>query len=263
MLIIFNKFMPILTLTTDFGSKSFDVAALKGSLMSSCIDLNIIDISHEIEIFDKVGAAYALKNAAANFPANTIHFTNINLKEGNNRIVIIKRGTQYYVCPDNGMANLMFPNEDFKAYVVQGLEKNFSYKETHEKLCEIVKFAENNSDITVFGIETTSYLRVPSVRAAVNEDLIRATVIYIDRYNNAVVNVDKETFYNFIGNKAFIISTRGNRAHKINKHYSEVEPGEIVCIFNEANLLEIAIRNGKATQLLGLEYGRVVLIETA
>lgn len=254
--------MPILTLTTDFGLDSFDVAALKGKLMCASSATQIIDISHSIKAFDKMGASYALKHAASNFPEDSIHFTNINLKEGNNRFLIIKRENKYYLCPDNGFVNMMFPDEDFKAYVLQGLKKDFSYTELNEKLCEMIKTAETDSDLTKFGLETTSYLRVPTVRAAVMPDVIRASVISIDRYQNAVINVTKEMFYGFVKDKSFTISTRGNRAFKINKHYTEVERGEMVCIFNDAGYLEIAISQGSATQLLGLEYGHIILIET-
>lgn len=254
--------MPILTLTTDFGTMSFDAAALKGKLMCASNKINIVDISHSIKAFDKMGAAYAVKNASINFPKHSIHFTNINLKEGKNRILIIERNDQYYICPDNGFVSMMFPEEDFKAYVLNGLEKDFSYNEIHEKLCEIITFAETDSNITSFGLETTSYLRVPMVRAAILPDAIRASVIHIDRYENAVINVTKEMFYNYVQDKAFTITYRSSRAVKISKHYAEVEPGDIVCIFNDAGLLEMAISNGQATQLLGLEYGSIILIET-
>lgn len=253
--------MPILTLTTDFGLQSFDIPALKGKLMSISVDTKIVDIAHTITKYDKMGAAYVLKNASIHFPKNTIHFTNINLKEGNNRILIVEKNEQYYICPDNGIINIMFPEEDFKAYAVQNLAKNFSYTEVNHLLFEIIKFAETDTDITRFGVETTSYLRVPTVRAALMPDTIRATVTYIDSFDNAVVNVSKETFYAFVQDRPFTITTRGNRAHKINKHYTEVEPGEMVCIFNEAGYLEIAINSGEATNLLGLKYGSVILIE--
>lgn len=253
--------MPILTLTTDFGTKSFDVAALKGKIMCVSSSTQIIDISHSITIFDKMGAAYALKNASLNFPKHSIHFTNINLKEGNNRFLIVERQDQYYLCPDNGLITIMFPEEDFKAFVLQGLEKDFTYKEINEKLCEILKFAETDTNICKFGVETTSYLRMPTVRAAIMPDAIRAIVIHIDRYNNAVVNVTKEMFYNFVQDRSFTIGFRGSRAVKINKHYTEVEPGEVVCIFNEAGYLEMGISGGQGTQLLGIEYGSIILIE--
>lgn len=251
--------MPILTLTTDFGTKSFDVAALKGKLMCATSDLTIIDISHDIAIFDKMNAAYALKNASLNFPPKTIHFTNINLKEGQNRMLIVSRDSQFYICPDNGFICMMFPQEDFKAYVLNGLEKDFSYNEVNNKLCEII--SSDELDLTRLGTLTNSYMKATLMRAAIMPDIIRASVIHVDIYGNAIVNVSKGEFYRFIENGPFTITARGYRAHKISKHYSEVEQGEIVCLFNDADLLEVAISNHKATQLLGLEYGTLILIE--
>lgn len=253
--------MPILTLTTDFGTKSFDVAALKGKLMCASPNTKIIDITHSIEIYDKINAAYELKNASLNFPNNTIHFTNINLKEGNNRFLIVSRNNQYYVCPDNGIITMMFPLEDFKAYAINGLEKDFTYKEVNTKLCEILVAFENNENILDLGTFTNSYLKAALVRASQMTDLIRASVIYIDRYDNAIINVNEEMFYNFIQNSPFTISYGTSRVHKISKHYSEVEPGEMLCLFNDAGLLEIAINTHKSTQLLGLSTNSIVLIE--
>lgn len=250
--------MPILTLTTDFGTKSFDVAALKGKLMCASTNLSIIDISHNIAIYDKINAAYSLKNASINFPPKTIHFTNINLKEGKNRMLIVSRHSQYYICPDNGLISMMFPEEDFKAYVLSGLEKDFSYRELNDRLCEII--ASKEDDISTFGTPTNSYMKSSLMRAAVMPDIIRASVIHIDRYGNAVVNVSKEVFYRFIEGGQFFIHVKRNNTDKISKHYTDVDKGEIVCIFNDAGLLEIGINDGETT-VLGLEYGTLILIE--
>lgn len=253
--------MPILTLTTDFGDQSFDIAAIKGKIMSTSLETRIVDITHNIKIYDKLNAAYSLKNASIHFPPKTIHFTNINLKEGNDRFLVIERNLQYYLCPDNGFVNMMFPEEDFTAYAIDGLSSNFSYEEIHNKLCEIIKYAENNYDITTFGTKTNSYQRSPLARASVLPEMIKASVLYMDRYDNAITNVSKEMFYNYIENRPFKISVRRDYVSKIHKHYSEVEPGEMVCIFNSANLLEIAINNGSARNLLGMENTTLVMIE--
>lgn len=253
--------MPILTLTTDFGINSYDVAALKGKLMRASAALQIVDVSNNIIPFDKIGAAFAMAYSCIHFPDWSIHFSNINLKEINNRILILVRNQQYYICPDNGLATLMFPDEDFKAYILQGLEKDFSYLEMHEKLCEIVRFAEKNHAIEQFGIETNSYARTPIIRASITEDFIKASVIYVDRFHNAVININKQQFYDFVKDRPFTISNRKDRIRKISKHYSDAQIGDMLCLFNESGMLEIAINNGKASHLLGLEYGNIVIIE--
>lgn len=253
--------MPILTLTTDFGDKSFDVAALKGMIMSHSFNTRIVDISHNIGIYDIINAAYSLKNAASYFPPKTIHFTNINLKDGNNKFLIISRNLQYYICPDNGMISIMFPEEDFKAFYLNDLSPDFSYIEIHNKLCEIIKYAEMDSDITKFGDPTNSYLRSPILRPSITPELLKGSIIKIDRYGNGIVNISKEFFYNYVENHAFKVSIRNDFVNKIHKHYSGVDEGAMVCLFNSANLLEIAINKGNAVNLLSAEYGQAVMIE--
>ena len=253
--------MPILTLTTDFGYSSYHIAALKGQLLSTSKNIQIVDVSHSIVKFDKIAAAYAMKNASIKFPDNSIHFTNVNLKEGNKRYLIVKRQNQIYICPDNGMISIMFPEEDFKAYALNGLEKDFTYKQINEKLCELLLVVENNEDITSLGIQTNSYLVSPTMRAAIMGDMIRAAVIHVDEFGNLIINVTEEMFYKFVGNKQFSINVRNYRTHQIYKHYSDVVKGEMICLFNDAGYLEIALNENKATQGLGVGYGAIVLVE--
>lgn len=253
--------MIILTLTSDFGYNSFEIAALKGKLLNQFHSLQIIDISHNIEPFDRIGTAYILKNSSIHYPPGTIHFTPVNLKEGNNRVLLLAREDQYYVCSDNGIATLMFPKEDFKAYVLQGLDTNFSYTEVYEKLRELIAFAYEGDLLEKLGVETTSYLRSPQLSPANKGDLLVAQVAYVDSFGNAIFNIDKKTFYNFVGNDAFIISYRSAKSFQIHKHYSEVALGEMICLFNSAGLLEIAVRDGSATELLNLTFGKSIMIE--
>ena len=46
--------MAIITLTTDLGLRDYYIGSLKGALLSQCPDATIVDISHEIEPFDKI-----------------------------------------------------------------------------------------------------------------------------------------------------------------------------------------------------------------
>jgi len=65
--------MPIVTLTTDFGHNDYYLGALKGVLLSKLPDLTLIDISHEVQTYDIVEAAYILKNCYDFYPADTLH----------------------------------------------------------------------------------------------------------------------------------------------------------------------------------------------
>ena len=59
--------MPIITLTTDFGTKDHFVGAVKGSIYTELEEVRIVDISHDITPFSITETAYVLKNTYKNF----------------------------------------------------------------------------------------------------------------------------------------------------------------------------------------------------
>ena len=60
--------MSIITLITDFGYKDYFVGALKGKILSEQKDVVIVDISHEIDLFNTLEASYCIEAAYSNFP---------------------------------------------------------------------------------------------------------------------------------------------------------------------------------------------------
>ena len=59
--------MAIITLTSDYGTKDYFTAAIKGALLSEAPEVQIVDISHEVSPFNTEEAAYILKNAYHHF----------------------------------------------------------------------------------------------------------------------------------------------------------------------------------------------------
>ena len=60
--------MAIITLTTDLGIRDNYVASLKASILTQNKDVNIIDISHNVECFNINQATHVLKTCFKNFP---------------------------------------------------------------------------------------------------------------------------------------------------------------------------------------------------
>ena len=54
--------MPLLTLTTDLGTKDHYLASLKAAIYNQDKDLNVIDITHDIRKFNILEGALILKN---------------------------------------------------------------------------------------------------------------------------------------------------------------------------------------------------------
>jgi S-adenosylmethionine hydrolase len=254
--------MPLVSLTSDYGTKDPFVAALKGQLYHANKDIIIVDINHEIKPFDIIRAAYILKNASNSFPEQSIHIASINIRDGNSRILIVKRKQSFFVVPDNGIISLMFPEEDFQAFAFENLEKDFTFSEYHHALGVICEHISKD-DISVIAVPTNSYRVSKNIQAIVMPDLIRGSVIYVDGFGNVVVNIDKEMFNAFVGNEAFIVAIRQYKIRSISKHYSDVQEAEILALFNEVDLLEISMNLGNVAEMLGLQYGSLVTVELA
>ena len=52
-------------LITDFGTKDYYVAAMRGVILSICPDATIMDITHEVEKFNILQGAFILNHPRA------------------------------------------------------------------------------------------------------------------------------------------------------------------------------------------------------
>ncbi len=95
---------PIITLTTDFGLQDPFVGIMKGVILSICPSACLVDLTHDVEPQDILGAALALEAALPFFPDGTVHLAVVDPGVGSARrpLAVRIRG-QYLVGPDNGV----------------------------------------------------------------------------------------------------------------------------------------------------------------
>src|SRR3970040_1086842 len=94
----------IITLTTDFGSGSRYVAAMKGVILSINPRVQLIDLSHAIPHQDIRAGAIVLAETAPWFPPETINVAVVDPGVGSTRRIVYARfGTQQFIAPDNGL----------------------------------------------------------------------------------------------------------------------------------------------------------------
>ena len=94
----------VITLSTDFGTGSPYVAAMKGVILSINPQAVIVDVTHAIPAQDVRQGALVLEEAARWFPPETIHVAVIDPGVGTERKIVYARfGDQQFVAPDNGL----------------------------------------------------------------------------------------------------------------------------------------------------------------
>ena len=97
----------------------------------------------------------------------------------------------------------------------------------------------------------------------IEENIIRGGVVYIDGYDNVITNITRDLFEERKHNKKSfrIVLRRKLYVNNISDSYQSVKAGAELALFNSFNLLEIAINEGNAAQLLGFKIGAPVIIE--
>ncbi len=261
--------MAIITLTTDWGSKDHYLAGVKGSLLKAIPNANIIDISHEIPPFDTYQASFVIRNCYKSFPANTIHIIGVNSESSiETPHVVLRYDNQYFIGSDNGIFSLIFDDEPSKIIeidIIQDTDKfTFSTKDVFVKVAQHLADGKLIDDL---GFPKDSLKKLMSFEPVIEnidegETAIIGKVIYLDRYENAIVNIRHELFESTGKGRPFTISFNSfsNAITKISTSYGDVAVSDMLALFDSNNLLEIAINQGNAGSLLGLKIDTKVRV---
>ena len=256
--------MNIITLTSDYGNNSHYIASIKGSLLKHITNIHIVDVTHGIQKFDKIEAAFVLTNSYKNFTEGSIHLICVetNILEYKN-IVIAKYQNQYFIALDNGIINLMFDQKPAEIWILKiALLANVDLFVENDVFVKIAEHIVNKlpiSDIAQLG-KLTNGLTLRNVN--IEEDGITAHVAFIDGFGNVHFNLSKTTFDEVRkGRKFKAYYARKNFFDKISMHYTEGVAGTELLLFNSNNYMEIATNRGNASQLLGLKINSKIIIE--
>jgi S-adenosylmethionine hydrolase len=99
---------PLITITTDFGTEDAYVPSMKGTMLSICPNVRLVDVTHEISQQDVMEAAFVLRSTRAHFPYDTIHLVVVDPSVGTDRRAVALRAEgQWFVGPDNGVFPLV------------------------------------------------------------------------------------------------------------------------------------------------------------
>jgi len=248
--------MPLLTLTSDIGQQDFLMAAVKGQLLQRNGNFTLVDISHNLSPFNYPQAAYVCRNAIKNFPAGTFHLVLVNLfDEKPEHMLLAEHNGHFIGCADNGLLTMILEEVPQKVVGLK-LDKN---QQKNTIYCASV-FAEAFNELST-GKKTEDIgeagvsIRVKNpLRPMLGNNWIEGQIIFIDNFENVIVNIHKDEFEEQRKGRSFkIVFKRDEVIDKISETYADVNEGEKLALFNSAGYLEIAINKGNAAGLLGLQ----------
>jgi S-adenosylmethionine hydrolase len=247
--------MPLLTLITDIGEKDFLTGAIKGQLLRYQQDLNIIDITHSLSAFNYPQAAYVCRNAIKNYPIGTFHLILVNIFDENPEHMLLAEHNGHFIgCADNGLLSMILEETPQKVVSLE-LEK-LNQKST--LFCTNVfakAISELNTGKTIEEVGDTVVIKEKSpLKPNISESHIEGQIIFIDNFENVIVNINKIEFEETRkGRKFSIVFKRDEIIDKISESYADVPEGDKLAFFNSAGYLEIAVNKGNAASLFGLQ----------
>lgn len=260
------------------GLRDFYVATLKATLLKVHPDVQIVDITHQIEPFNSAEAAYQLSCCFREFPEGTIHIIAVDSEpvlsfetiEGSYPSVLFFEN-QYFIASDNGFFGAFLGESQADAFYrldnVLSSPNLFNFP-SKNILCKAANELLTGASIEDIASPYPHFNRSFSPQSIIEENLIKGHITHIDSYGNLITNVLKSDFER-VGNGAqYTIYFRSDKyfIDRISKSYNEVSPGEKLALFNSSGRLEIAMNRaadrsgGGADSLLGLKVGDMIRV---
>lgn len=250
---------PLITLTTDFGTRDAYVGAMKGVIAGIAPKAVIIDISHEVPPHDVQHAAFVMYAVWPYYPTETIHVAVVDPGVGSDRAVILARyAGRYLLAPDNGLVTMVhrhFPIEsatliENRSYFLAGLSATFHGRDVFAPVAAHLACGVKPSRL---GRPTDRLEMLPlSLHGEIRGDGVAGRVIYVDRFGSLITNIRRQDLGVLLRSPRDLrVYVQGADVGPIRGAYGDVAAGEPAALISSSGFLEISVNQGRAADRLG------------
>lgn len=262
----------MLVLLTDWGTEDFYVGAVKGVAYSIYPELNVIDISHDIEAFEVLEGAFTLISAAREFPTGTTFAGIVDPGVGTERrpIAMETECSRFFIMPDNGMISVI--EQEFGVEAVYHIE-NEDFMRPGE-----ISHTFHGRDIFVptgahiaagrpieeVGPEITDYETMDIDPPEYDDGKMEGQVLNVDVYGNLHTNIDRDFFEQMdleLGDEVVVRIDDVEETAEFALTYGDVPEGETLIFVASNNFIEIAVNLRDASERFEAETLSEVVIE--
>lgn len=258
--------MSIITLTTDFGTGSPYVAALKGVILSINPAATIVDLTHAVPAQDIREGAMVLDDVADRFPEGTIHLVVIDPGVGTDRAMVYARiGRQQFIAPDNGVLSRVLARTmafevirlENPAYWLAEISTTFHGRDI---MAPVAAHLSLGLDPRELGPEHVPLGQLEWPRPIRQHDRVEGAVLKIDSFGNLITNIDAETLLGRPTDGRACIVCNIYETWGIYQNYAEQPRGTLIALIGSGGCLELAIVGESAAERLGIEPGEPVVV---
>lgn len=256
----------LITLTTDFGTGSPYVAAMKGVMLSINPAAKIVDITHAVPPQDIRQGALVLEQVAGWFPPETIHVAVVDPGVGTARKVVYARiGSQQFVCPDNGLlsrlalrecpARIIHVNEP--KYWLPRISATFHGRDI---MAPVAARLSQGLDAGLLGSPLDQLVELCWSEVRIVPGKIEGVVESIDSFGNLITNITGDHLAAVPQGPEVHVACDEHETLGIFRTYADQPPMTLIALIGSSGHLELAIVGDSAAGMLGVRTGAKVTV---
>jgi len=276
----------LITLTTDFGLNDAYVAAMKGVILDINPEVKIVDICHNIAPQNIPQAAFVLSTAYQFFPKKTVHMVVVDPGVGSQRrAIILRTPLACFVAPDNGVLSYVI-----QSYLEDRVDPGPGWLAGSDRLVEVTLsrevetvaitnsrffrspvsptfhgrdiFAPVAAALTMgfpaieFGQRLTSVAMLPLSRPNKRPDgSLVGHILHIDNFGNLITDIKGD---DLPPPDEVTVEVGGQLISRLSGTYAD--GSGLLAVVGSSGYLEIALKGGTASSLLGARIGDEVTV---
>jgi S-adenosylmethionine hydrolase len=258
--------MPVITLTTDFGTSDHFAGTMKGVILGIAPKADIVDITHEILPYNVNEGAFVIAQAWRYFPKGTVHVVVVDPGVGSaRRPILCEAGGHFFIAPDNGVLSMIYDAAPHKVRVISNpkvMRKEIS-RTFHGRdiFAPAAAHLARGVDPAKFGKTVRDYIRSFLVKPQqIGRFAWTGTILKVDRFGNLITNFRIDEF-DALKTRAFELRIGLERIHRLALTFSETAIGDVFAIVGSSGYIEVAANQASAAQILGCGAGASVELE--
>lgn len=245
---------PLITLSTDFGTKDPYVAALKGVFYSSLPDVRIVDVTHQLPAFQPELALPFLLDSLPWFPPRSYHLVVVDPGVGSKRKgLLLHASFGWAIMPDNGLPALIHrwlgPVKYFSLHrdAFPGGNDSPTFQARDFFAPALLRLIKGERPETFAVPISLDELEQPS---SPREGEFR--IWNIDRFGNILLG------FRVTLPPVDVITAFRNQSIPYVKRYQDVCTGKLGVLVNSSGWIEIFCREGSAASTMDCKVGQTI-----
>ncbi len=255
---------PIITLTTDFGTRDHFAGVMKGVILGIAPGAQIVDITHEITPFDILEGAFTVAEIYPYFPPKTVHVAVVDPGVGTaRRAILVQAAGQYFIGPDNGVFTSVYEETSHQVrsitnarLVLPSPSSTFHGRDVFAPCA--AHLASDKVRPAAFGKKIADYVQLGMMKPQqIARRAWSGTVLKVDRFGNLITNLHSRNLPELL-TRPFELAIGLRTIIGLARTFGECAKDEPCVIAGSSGYLEVVVNQGSAAKLLGCGLGAPV-----